>query len=170
MSQTVASETLVETLALKLFSGESEPAELEPTLVEPATVDSLLSAEPPPRSPASERSAPPSVVDQRLAVATTVRSSVDLPPGVRDRLTSLVEQTAALDATGEPLLPARQVLDMLAQGLPTLLRRETTPAVSRLAHPTGDAFFQHAGDDLSDQQAEQIARGQLQRAGLLAAA
>jgi hypothetical protein len=90
---------------------------------------------------------------QRSAVMAAVRSANQLPPGVRERLSSLVQQTASLDATGEPLLPTRQVLDILAQGLPTVVRSHEPQS-----------------DDLSDQQAEQIARSQLQRAGWLAAA
>lgn len=109
-------------------------------------------------------------VDQRAAMLAAVRSARDLPPGVRERLTSLVEQAATLDRAGDPLLSTRQVLELLAQGLPPVLRRETNTTLERPAHPTGDAFFAANSDELSDQQAEQIARQQLQRAGLLRAA
>jgi hypothetical protein len=107
---------------------------------------------------------------QRQAVMAAVRSANQLPPGVRERLSSLVQQTSALDATGEPLLSTRQVLDILAQGLPTVVRSHEPAAVSRLQHPLGSSFFEPQSDEMSDQQAEQIARGQLQRAGWLAAA
>lgn len=105
--------------------------------------------------------------DQRAAVLTAVRAASDLPPGVRERLTALVQQAPTLDVEGEPLLATRQVLELLAQGLPPMLRRETATAVTRPTHPVGDAFFALNSDELSDQQAEQIARTQLQRAGLL---
>lgn len=108
--------------------------------------------------------------DQRTAVLAAVRSARDLPPGVRERLTMLVEQAATLDLAGDPLLSTRQVLELLSQGLPPVLRRETSTAIERPAHPTGDAFFAASSEELSDQQAEQIARLQLQRAGLLRAA
>lgn len=71
-----------------------------------------------------------------------------------------------LDVAGEPLLATRQVLDLLAQGLPPVLRREPS-ARCHTVHPVGDAFFALQGEDLTDQQAEQIAQQQLQRAGLL---
>lgn len=109
-------------------------------------------------------------VDQRAALLAAVRSARDLPPGVRERLTSLVQEAVTLDRTGDPLLSTRQVLELLAQGLPPLLRRETSTAVDRPVHPVGDAFFAANSEELSDQQAEQIARQQLQRAGLLRAA
>jgi len=96
-----------------------------------------------------------------------VQSARDLPPGVRDRLQSLVQQAVTLDVSGEPLLATRQVLDLLAQGLPPVLRHDVAAEVQRPVHPDGDAFFALQGEDLSDQQAEQIARQQLQRAGLL---
>ena len=121
--------------------------------------------------PASAAAVPPvdPALDQRATLLAEVRRARELPPGVRERLTLLVEQAATLDRTGDPLLSTRQVLDLLAQGLPPLLRRETNTAVDRPAHPTGDAFFATNSDELSDQQAEQIARQQLQRAGLLRA-
>lgn len=98
---------------------------------------------------------------------TAVQNARDLPPGVRDRLRGLVQQAVTLDVAGEPLLATRQVLDLLAQGLPPVLRREPSAPVQRPVHPVGDAFFALQGEDLTDQQAEQIAQQQLQRAGLL---
>lgn len=109
-------------------------------------------------------------LDQRATLLAAVRSARDLPPGVRDRLLSLVQDAATLDRSGDPLLSTRQVLELLAQGLPPLLRRETSTVVDRPAHPVGDAFFATSNDELTDQQAEQIAQQQLQRAGLLRAA
>jgi hypothetical protein len=135
---------------------EVQLAAVQPAAVQPAAVQPA--AEPAAESP------------QRNAVMAAVRSANQLPPGVRERLSSLVQQTASLDATGEPLLPTRQVLDILAQGLPTVVRSHEPAAVSRLQHPLGSSFFEPQSDELSDQQAEQIARGQLQRAGWLAAA
>lgn len=106
-------------------------------------------------------------LDQRAAVLNAVQESRELPPGVRERLRGLVQQAVTLDVSGEPLLATRQVLELLAQGLPPALRRETPTATQRPAHPAGDAFFALQGEELSDQQADQIARQQLQRAGLL---
>jgi hypothetical protein len=117
--------------------------------------------------PALAAGRPAILTDQRASLLAAVSAARDLPPGVRDRLARLVEQSSTLDATGEPLLATRGVLDLLAQGLPAVLRRETPAPISRPEHPAGDAFFALSADELSDQQAEQIARTQLQRAGLL---
>ncbi len=150
----------------------SDTALLDAETVASPVLDSPLEStaaevtpEPVPAEPIVE--IPVATPDQRAAALTAVQGARDLPPGVRQRLTSLVQQAAALDAAGEPLLPTSQVLELLAQGLPTVLRRETSTAVNRPEHPAGDAFFALDGDELSDQQAEQIARTQLQRAGLL---
>jgi hypothetical protein len=138
---------------------------LEPTQALPAS-------EPVSPEPDAAAAEPVAVLspDHRSTLLAAVQNSGDLPPGVRERLTKLVEQSSTLDAQGEPLLATRGVLDLLAQGLPAVLRRETPAPVSRPEHPAGDAFFAVSGEDLSDQQAEQIARTQLQRAGLLRSA
>lgn len=129
-------------------------------------VDETLLTEPVAES-LSPTPAPESAPDQRSTLLAAVQNARDLPPGVRDRLRGLVQQAVTLDVAGEPLLSTRQVLDLLAQGLPPVLRRETSGPVQRPAHPVGDAFFALQGEDLTDQQAEQIAQQQLQRAGLL---
>jgi hypothetical protein len=118
-------------------------------------------------APAEMLAPPPVAADQRATVLTAVQNARELPPGVRQRLQGLVEQAVTLDVSGEPLLATRQVLDLLAQGLPPVLRHDAAGEIERPAHPEGDAFFAVAGEDLNDQQAEQIARQQLQRAGLL---
>ncbi len=148
------------------FAGEQQPATEALTESAAVAADQVLSVE----DAAAEASSPIAVPDQRATLLTAVQNARDLPPGVRDRLRSLVQQAVTLDVTGEPLLATRQVLDLLAQGLPSVLRRETTTAVQRPAHPVGDAFFALHGEDLTDQQAEQIAQQQLQRAGFLRSA
>ncbi|QDU31886.1 hypothetical protein ETAA8_70480 [Anatilimnocola aggregata] len=137
---------------------ESKPAAVQAEVPPEATEVAQVAAEDPTVEPA-----PP----QQSAALAAVQAAHDLPPGVRQRFTTLVEQSANLSQDGEPLLPAHQVLELLAQGLPPVLRRESTSTVSRPDHPAGDAFFQLQSDEFSDQQAEQIARTQLQRAGLL---
>ena len=105
--------------------------------------------------------------DQRASMLAAIQNARVLPPGVRERLQGLVEKAVTLDVAGEPLLATRQVLDLLADGLPAVLRREAAAEIERPQHPDGDAFFAVSSEDLSDQQAEQIARQQLQRAGML---
>lgn len=140
-------------------SSVSEPV----TEIVPAVPETVAAEAP--AVPAAEPALPS--LDLRAAVVESVRTARELPPGVRERLRVLVQQTPTLDATGEPLLATRQVLDLLAQGLPPVLRAEPTAATQRPAHPAGDAFFAVNGDELSDQQADEIARTQLARAGLL---
>jgi hypothetical protein len=106
-------------------------------------------------------------LDQRAAALEAIRTARDVPPGLRERLGVLVQQGATLDARGEPLLTTGQVLDLLAQGLPPALRTDPAVQPERPAHPAGDAFFAIDAEGLSDQQAEEIAREQLARAGLL---
>lgn len=160
--------TEIEPVALpsEAMPTEALPAEALPADATPAAssaVSASTSAEPPPAGlPHSALAA-----EQRASLLALVASARDLPPGVRERLTRLVEQSSALDDGGEPLLAARGVLDLLAQGLPAVLRREAPAAITRPEHPVGDAFFALSGADLSEQQAEQIARTQLERAGLL---
>ncbi|WP_425616260.1 hypothetical protein NA78x_006203 [Anatilimnocola sp. NA78] len=140
----------------------SAAEDLAAALCEPVLPEAVLS------EPVAPAKVPVDLVaPHRSAAVSAVQAAHDLPPGVRQRLTSLVEQAANLNADGDPLLSTRQVLELLAQGLPPVLRREATTTVSQPVHPAGDAFFQVHSDELSDQQAEQIARTQLQRAGLL---
>lgn len=115
----------------------------------------------------AEAAPPP---DQRDAVLESVRTARDVPPGLRERLRALVQAAPTLDATGEPLLAARTVLDLLAQGLPPVIRTEPSAVPLRPAHPAGDAFFAANSDELTDQQADESARTQLERAGLLRSA
>src|SRR5262245_35918867 len=70
---------------------------------------------------AEELGSPPPAADQRAAVLAAVQTARELPPGVRERLQALVQQAGTLDVAGEPLLATRQVLDLLAQGLPSVL-------------------------------------------------
>lgn len=136
----------------------------DPSANEPLPVEQVAEAA---NKAIAIETSPAAAPDLRSTLLAAVQNARDLPPGVRDRLQSLVQQAVTLDVTGEPLLATRQVLDLLAQGLPPVLRRETSAPVQRPAHPVGDAFFALQGEDLTDQQAEQIAQQQLQRAGLL---
>jgi hypothetical protein len=154
-----------------LLEEEVAAAEIIP---EPAVAEPVVAAEQPePQLEAAgavETSVSPPAADQRATVLSAVQNARELPPGVRQRLAGLVEQAATLDVSGEPLLATRHVLDLLAQGLPPVLRHDAVGEIERPSHPDGDAFFALSGEDLSDQQAEQIARQQLQRAGLLRSA
>lgn len=141
------------------LSSVTEPiAEIVPEVADTVAADA-------PAIPAAEL--PPASPDQRAAIVESVRTARELPPGVRERLRVLVQQSPTLDATGEPLLATRQVLDLLAQGLPPVLRTVPSFPPQRPDHPAGDAFFAVDSDELSDQQADEIARTQLARAGLL---
>lgn len=134
--------------------------------------DVSLSVVSPPEAevPAEATATAPPVVDHREAVVESVRTAREVPPGLRERLSVLVQHAPALDASGEPLLATRHVLDLLAEGLPPVLRTESPTPAQRPAHPAGDAFFAVNSDELSDQQADEIARTQLARAGLLRSA
>lgn len=151
-----------------LLEEEVAAAEMIPEpVVEPVAAEQ---AEPPVIAATGVAAPTPTTADQRATVLTAVQNARELPPGVRQRLAGLVEQAVTLDVSGEPLLATRHVLDLLAQGLPPVLRRDAAGEIERPSHPEGDSFFALSGEDLSDQQAEQIARQQLQRIGMLRSA
>lgn len=90
----------------------------------------------------------------------------DLPEGVRKQLSELTQNsTGETSDEAEPKISLGRVLDLLEGALPLSMRLaegEVTVAV----HPSGESFF--GGEkELSDADAERLAREQLERCGLL---
>lgn len=90
----------------------------------------------------------------------------DLPEGVRKQLAQLTEGSEK-NASGEvePQISLGRVLDLLEGALPFSMRLgegEVTVA----EHPSGESFF-GGSKELSDADAERLAREQLERCGLL---
>lgn len=102
----------------------------------------------------------------RRAAAERVRQTAALPPGLRDRLAALVESGGQIGGAGQALVSLDEAIRAVAESLPSALR--IGGDVSRPEHPSGESFFTARGEgEISDQQAEEIARGQLARSGLL---
>jgi len=101
--------------------------------------------------------------EERQKTAERIRSSA-LPPAMRECLARVV--LASGDAAGgQTRVPVDDVVRAVEEAVPDFLQapvRRGTPA----EHPAGDVFF--SGDGLvTDAQAEEIAREQLAKSGLL---
>lgn len=100
-----------------------------------------------------------------LAATAAAKSALDaapIPAALRHRLwLALTSRQFSLPAD-EPTLPLRDVLHLFESTLPTQLRAVETAHAA--PHSAGETFF--TGEALSEEQAEQIARAQIQRAGL----
>jgi hypothetical protein len=106
----------------------------------------------------------PAAEQSTLSQAQTERTiarlrSAALPPALQERLIAVVQ------AGGEPSPPLEQVLAAVEELLPEFLLGSGRQP-QRPEHPAGEAFFR-GGDEMSEAQAEQLAREQLQRSGLL---
>lgn len=100
----------------------------------------------------------PAAVDSSVQLAERIRQSEALPVGLRTRLAELVLAKDA--AAGEAAVRAVEA------SLPGILRI-SGGEVTRQEHPSGEAFFHGDPAQMADADAEQIARGQLARSGLL---
>ena len=103
----------------------------------------------------------------RQAAAERVRQSATLPPGLRERLAALVENGGQVGGAGQALVSIDEAIRAVAESLPSSLRI-SGGEVSRPEHPDGESFFSGRSEhEITEQQAEEIARGQLARSGLL---
>jgi hypothetical protein len=102
---------------------------------------------------------------ERQQAAARIRTSALLPPAIRDCLARVVEASGDA-AGGQTRVPVDELVRAVEEAVPDFLRvdRRRTAAA---AHPAGDAFFSGDLAGLSDREAEEIARGQLARSGLL---
>lgn len=95
-----------------------------------------------------------------------LRDSSDLPQAVRQQIESLLPAASATEATiDEPTLSLGRVLDLLEGVIPLSMRLAAGEATIA-EHPSGEAFFT-SEKELTDADAERLAREQLQRCGLL---
>ena len=103
----------------------------------------------------------------RQAAAQRVRQLGALPPGLRERLATLVESGGQIGGEGQALVSIDEAIRAVAESLPSALRIGGGE-VNRPAHPSGESFFSGRSEhEITDQQAEELARGQLARSGLL---
>ena len=136
----------------------------DPDLVEtegaPETPEAALSAEPA-ASLASEID--PQVAAERHKLRERIRQSSSLSRGMRDRLTTLLEgESSAAASDSQPLIRAADALALLEDAIPPQLRLDAS-SLAQPEHPAGDVFFTGDVNQMTDDQAERIAREQLSR-------
>ncbi len=97
---------------------------------------------------------------QRLSQAS------DLPEGVRKQLSELTKGAVTSSPSDvEPQLSLGRVLELL-EGVVPLSMRLSEGEVTVAEHPSGESFF-GGSKELTDADAERLAREQLERCGLL---
>ena len=133
----------------------NEPA--APSLGEPSPE---TSAEPAP-SQASEIVA--QVAAERQRLRERIGKSSSLSRGMRDRLTALLEgEVPATPTDSQPLIRAVDALALLEEAIPPQLGLDVS-SLARPEHPAGDVFFTGDVNQMTDDQAERIAREQISR-------
>lgn len=144
---------------------------IAPVVVAEAATDVVLDAAEEDTELASEEETKdelvPPPIDEAEVIRTQILTRIEaspLPPGVRSRLAELVSAGSSAGADGRAVVAVEDALRAVEEALPDVLRLGADRA-SRPAHPSGEAFF--SGSELSDERAEAIARGQLERSGLL---
>jgi hypothetical protein len=106
------------------------------------------------------RSVPTTAAEEehRRAAVERIRAS-SAPAALKERLAAVAE--SANDAAS-----VEACLKAVEETLPEFLKGEVGKAARR-EHPAGEVFFRGNRGELTDEQAEEIARGQLTRSGLL---
>ena len=117
-----------------------------------------LATEPPPN--ASEIDA--SVAAERRQLRERIGKSSSLSRGMRDRLAALLDGESASGSDSQPLVRAESVLALLEEAIPPQLRLDAA-SLAQPEHPAGEAFFTGDPNQMTDDQAERIAREQLAR-------
>jgi hypothetical protein len=102
---------------------------------------------------------------RREESAARIRNLITLPPMLRERLAELVQNSGEM-ADGKARVPIDDAIRVVETALPEFLRVDRAQARQPL-HPTGEAFFASDPADLTEAQAEELARGQLARSGML---
>jgi len=103
---------------------------------------------------------------ERVLAVERIRASQMLPPALRDCLARVVETSGEATTGGTTRVLVEDLVRAVEEAVPDFLkvdaRRFAAPE-----HPAGDVFFHGDPSVLSDQQAEEIAKQQLARSGLL---
>jgi hypothetical protein len=83
---------------------------------------------------------------------------------------ALAAAQSELEAAREEVVAAEIVQEPAAAGGETVradVGGQVEEEVARVEHPEGEVFFRGSAEEISDAEAEEIARGQLARSGLL---
>ncbi len=103
------------------------------------------------------------VAAERQRLRDRIGKSSSLSRGLRDRLTALLEgEMPAAKDDFQPLIRASDVLTLLEDVIPPQLRLDAS-SLAQPEHPAGEAFFTGDPNQMTDDQAERIAREQLSR-------
>jgi hypothetical protein len=114
-------------------------------------------------APSQAREIDPQVAAERRQLRERIGKSSRLSRGMRDRLTALLDgEIPAMAADSQPLIRANDVLAMLEEAIPPQLRLDVN-ALAQPEHPAGEAFFTGDVNQMTDDQAECIAREQISR-------
>jgi hypothetical protein len=101
--------------------------------------------------------------NKRHRLRERIRQSSNLSRGMRDRLTALLEgEVPAAANDSQPLIRAADALALLEEAIPPQLRLDST-SLEQPEHPGGDVFFTGDVNQMTDDQAERIAREQISR-------
>jgi hypothetical protein len=124
-------------------------------------------AEPSPISPeaipAGASEINPQIAAEREQLRDRIGRSNSLPRGMRERLTALLDgEASAATADFQPLVRATDVLNLLEEAIPPQLRLEAN-SLAQPEHPAGEGFFTGDPHQMTDDQAERIAREQISR-------
>ena len=138
----------------------AEAATDEPTAPQLGHPSPESSAEPVP-SQANEIDA--HVAAERQKLRERIGKSSSLSRGLRDRLTALLEgEVPATTTDFQPLIRAADALALLEEALPPQLGLDAS-TLAQPEHPAGEAFFTGDVNQMTDDQAERIAREQISR-------
>lgn len=103
------------------------------------------------------------VAAERQRLRDRIGKAGGLSRGLRDRLTALLEgEIPAAKDDFQPLIRAVDVLTLLEEAIPPQLRLDAS-SLAQSEHPAGEAFFTGDPNQMTDDQAERIAREQLSR-------
>jgi len=113
--------------------------------------------------PSPHREIDPKVAAERQRLREQIGKSSSLSRGMRDRLTALIDgESPAATTDSQPLIRASDVLALLEEAIPPQLRLDAN-SLAQPEHPAGEAFFTGDVNQMTDDQAERIAREQISR-------
>lgn len=127
-----------------------------------ATTGTKEQIEAPPR----EANSAPVDRSQHHQAAARIRESRNLPKALKERVAALIETSGEQSSGNASGVSIDEAIRAIEDALPEFLRRDERGG-KQVEHPDGDGFFNGDPHALSDTEAEELARGQLARSGLL---
>jgi hypothetical protein len=115
---------------------------------------------------AADEQAIAGLLAERKKEAERIRTSALLPPAMRDCLARVVEHSGEASPGSPTRVRVDELVRAVEEAVPDFLRVDRIRAATP-EHPAGEAFFRGDPSALSDREAEEIARAQLARSGLL---